>query len=260
MLNPVLNSLRWLALATAVVVAVGCSSVADLATTVSGGSPVSLDHVTLAPDGNSVDVVVVGGAPLSEGKTCGADYALASSTVNGTVLEVAVRLTAEREGQCLLTELVCCEHTFNVALPAGASVDRVRDMTASFERDFFLTRPTTLYELHGLPAGWELRREWADWGGTWTRLYSPLTDPQPGSTDTLLFRTTFGGHIVTEPEALQSPVIVNGVEAQYQRYPDVDNQIQLQWLADGQMLTLETFERDFLIDQLTALANGATRQ
>ncbi len=260
MLNPLIQARRWLALATAMVVLVSCSSVADLANAVSGGSPVSLDRATLAPDGKSVDVVVVGGAPLAEGKPCGADYSLASASVKGTVLEVTVKKTAERSGNCVLTELVCCEHRFNVPLPAGAHVDRVRDMSASFERDFFLSVPSGLYELRGLPASWELRREWAEWGGTWIRLYSPLADPPPGSTETLMFMTTFGGRIVTEPEALQSPVIVNGVEAQYQRYPDVDNQIQLQWLSDGQKLTLETFERDFSIDQLTALANGATKQ
>lgn len=76
--------------------------------------------------------------------------------------------------------------------------------------------------------------------------------------DTLIFGTTFDGHIVTEPEALQPPVTVNGRKAQYQRYPDVDNQIQLQWLVGGQMLWLETFERHFLIDDLVTLANGAT--
>jgi hypothetical protein len=249
----VLNTLRWLAVVGTLSAIVGCSSVASLA-----GRPTPLGRVTLAADGRSVEVVVVGGPPLSEGKRCGTDYALASSAVSGTTLEVMVKRTAERIGDCVLTELVCCEHRFTIPLADGQTVDRVRDMSASFERDFFLAPPSGLYQLHGLPAGWELRREWADWGGTWTRLYSPLADPQPGSTDTLLFMTTFGGRIVTEPEALQSPVIVNGVEAQYQRYPDVDNQIQLQWLADGQKLTLETFEHDFSIEELTVLANNAT--
>lgn len=260
MLSCVRKALRVFLLATVTVAVVGCSSIASLANTVKGGSPVSLDHVTLAPDGKSVDVVVLGGAPLSDGKPCGTDYALASSSTNGPVLEVTVKQTADRVGDCALTELVCCEHSFNVPLPEGQPIDRVRDMSASFERDFFIARPSGLYELHGLPAGWELRREWADWGGSWSRLYSPLADPQPGSTDTLLFRTTRGGHIVTEPEALQRPVTVNGKDAQYQRYPDVDSQIQLQWLAGDDALTLETFEHDFSIEQLTALANGATRQ
>jgi hypothetical protein len=248
----VLNILRWLAVVSALFAIVGCSAVASIS-----GTPASLDHVTLAADRQSVEVVVVGGPPLSEGKPCGTNYALASSAVNGTTLEVMVKLTAERTGACVLIDLVCCEHRFTVPLPDGQPVDRVRDMGASFERDFFLAPPTGLYQLHGMPAGWELRREWADWGGTWTRLYSPLADPQPGSTGTLLFMTTFGGRIVTEPEALQSPVIVNGVEAQYQRYPGVDNQIQLQWLVDGQRLTLETFEDDFSIDELIVLANSA---
>ena len=255
MLNLVRKTLLALCCSAVILAVVGCSSVADFARGVAGPA-VSLDHVTLAPDGKSVDVVVLGGPPLSDGKPCGTDYALTSVSVEGTVLEPTVKLTAERDGDCLLTEQVCCEHTFNVPLPADAQVDRVRDMGAKFERDFFIIRPANLYDLHGLPEGWELRREWADWGGTWSRLYSPLADPQPDSTDTLLFMTTFGGHIVTEPEALQSPVVVDGAEAQYQRYGD--GSIQLQWLFGGQMLTLETFEHDFSIDQLTGLANGAT--
>jgi hypothetical protein len=257
MLDPVLKTFRWLALVGAVIAVAGCASLGSIGGALLG-SPVELDHVTLAADGRSVDAVVVGGAPLSEGKPCGTDYALASSTISGTTLEVLVKQTAERQGECVLTELVCCEHRFTIELPADHPVDRVRDLGAPFDRVFFLTRPIGLYELRGLPAGWDLRREWADWGGTWTRLYSPLVDPQPGSLDTLTFSTTFGGQIVTEPEALQSPVIVNGSEAQYQRYPDVDNEIQLQWLAQGQMLTLETYERNFSIDDLVALANSPT--
>ncbi len=256
MLDGVRQALRLLVLAGLSAAIFGCASLGPIVGTVFGSS-VELDHVALLPGGRSIDVVVVGGAPMSDGKPCGTDYALASSTINGRTLEVLVRQTAQRVGECVLTELVCCEHHFTIALAADDRIDQVRDLGARFDRVFLLTRPMGLYELRGMPAGWELRREWADWGGTWTRLYSPLADPQPGSSDTLTFITTFGGQIVTEPEALQSPVIVNGNEAQYQRYPDVNNQIQLQWLANGQKLTLETYEQHFSINDLVALANNA---
>lgn len=235
---------------------VGCASLGPVMGTVLG-LPVALDHVTLAPDGRSVDVVVVGGAPLSDGKPCGADYVLASSKVNGSTLDVLVKQTAQRAGYCALTEGVCCERHFTVQLTAGDRIDRVRDLGVSVDRLYFLARPTGLHELRALPAGWQLRSEWADWGGTWTRLYSPLAHPQVELSDTLTFNTTFGGQIVTEPEALQPPVIVNGSEAQFQRYPDLNNQIQLQWLADGQKLTLETYEEHFSINDLVGLANAA---
>lgn len=257
MLHAVMRRLWLLALVGLLVAVPGCASLASIGGVVFGRS-VGIDHATLAADGRSVDVVIDGGAPMAEGKPCGADYALSSSAINGSALEVLVKETATRQGECPLTELICCERHFTIELPAENRVDRLRDLASTFDRVVLLTRPVGLYELRGLPAGWEMRREWGDWGATWTRVYSAVAEPAPGSSDTLTFSTTFGGQIVTEPEALQSPVIVNGSEAQYQRYPDVDNQIQLQWLADGQKLSLETFERHFSINDLVALANSAT--
>jgi hypothetical protein len=235
------------ALAAAVVLSsvVGCGLVAS---NPGVGRPASLDHVTLSTDGNSVDVVVIGGAPLSEGRHCGTDFELASSAVNGTVLQVLVRQAAEKTEDCVLT----------IPLPPGQPIDRVRDLSANRVRELFLEPPNGLYQLHDLPAGWEVRRAWAEWGGTWVRLYAPDADPPPWSRQQLLFRTTFGGQIVTAPEWLQPPVIVNGVEAQYLRSPDPDSQIQLQWLVEGQALTLHTYEQSLSIDQLVALAEGAT--
>ena len=237
-----------------VVLLAGCR--AGLAGGGLAGASVAIDHASLAADGQSVDVVIIGGHPLAEGKECGNDYALAGSTVTGETLEVDIRQTAERTGDCALTELICCERTFNIALPDGNSVDRVR--AAGSARTLFIKRPAGLYELHGLPAEWVLRREQGDWGGTWTRTYAlaPLTDQF--TSDTLIFGTTFGGSIVVEPEALQSPVIVNGSEATYQRYPGGPTQIQLQWIEGGQKMWLEAFEDHFSIQDLTALANGAT--
>ncbi|MEP7360239.1 MAG: hypothetical protein ABI744_01540 [Chloroflexota bacterium] len=255
-----MRTFQWLIVAIVLLASAGCAFAGPISDIVHGGSGVSLDSVLLAADGRSVDVTVIGGHPLSDGEPCGADYTLASTSVIGATLEILIVRTAERVGSCVLTELICCERHFTVELPTDRAVDRARDLSASFERDLFLVRPSGLDVLHGLPPDWKLRTEWASWGGTWTRLYSPLIDPPPGSPDTLIFKTTFGGHIITEPEALQPPVLVNGVEAQYQRYPDVSNQIQLQWLVDGQLLTLETFERDFSIDELTSLANSASSE
>ncbi len=239
-------------------VLMGCGAGTPSSESVEGSSDVSvaIDHATLAEDGRSVDVVIIGGHPMAEGKECGDDYALAGSTVTGETLEVDIRQTAYRQGSCALTEGICCERTFTVALPGGNNVDRVR--AAGSTRMLFIKRPAGLYELHGLPAEWALRREQGDWGGTWTRTYAlaPLTDQF--TTDTLIFGTTFGGSIVVEPEALQSPVMVNGTEATYQRYEGDSPQIQLQWIEAGQKMWLEAFENHFSIQELTALANGAT--
>jgi hypothetical protein len=144
-----------------------------------------------------------------------------------------------------------------VDLPVGANVDTVRDEGHPYNPLFFLTRPAGLLELHGLPEGWDMRREWADWGGTWTRIYSAHVDPTPGSPDILEFGTTFGGAIVIEPEALQPPVIVNGKPATYQRYPD-RREILLQWIVGHQKLWLDASEHHFTIEDLVALADSAT--
>ncbi len=266
MLLIVRKVVQTLAAIALVALIAGCTSAPSIdpaATVFAVQSPVELDRVVLLPDKRSVDVVVVGGAPLSDGKPCGADYALASSTISGGTLEVLVNQTATRIGNCALTEGVCCEHHFTVDLAPDAKVNRVRDAAAGFERVAFLTRPQDLYLLNGLPAGWEMRREWGDWGGTWTQLFSPASnpDPTPRSPGTLEFSTTLGGFVEADPGALQSPILVNGSPAEYLQAPNVDGAIetQLQWnAAGGQALTLYAFDKDFSIDEVAALANAAT--
>jgi hypothetical protein len=217
---------------------------------------VALDRASLSEDGRSVELVVVGAPPMSEGRPCGEDYDVTSAIIRGSVLDVAVTKVASRQGDCLLTELVCCDHALTVELPAGAIVDTVRDQGHPFNPLFFLARPAGLLELHGLPDGWAMRREWADWGGTWTRIYAKFSDPPPGSPDTLEFGTTFGGAVVIEPEALQPPVLVNGKPATYQRYPSL-GEIDLQWIAGDQKLWLDATETHFTIGELVALAAAA---
>lgn len=194
---------------------------------------------------------------MSAGEPCGADYAVTSAEVSGSILNVAMSQVARREGDCALTEGVCCEHHFNVDLSPGTTVTAVHDEGHPFNPVFFLSRPKGLLELHGLPDGWALRREWASWGGTWTRIYARRENPPPSSTDTLEFGMTFGGDIVTEPEALQPPVLVNGKPAQYHRYPDL-GEVSLQWLTDEGKLWLLAVEPHFTIEDLVALAESAT--
>jgi hypothetical protein len=134
----------------------------------------------------------------------------------------------------------------------------VRDLSANRVRELFLEPPDGVYELRDLPPGWEVRRQWAESGGTWARLYAPDEDPPPWSHEQLLFRTTLGGQIVPVPEFLQPPVLVNGVEAQYLRSPDPDAQIQLQWLVGGHKLTLQAYAETFSIDQFVVLAESVT--
>jgi hypothetical protein len=52
--------------------------------------------------------------------------------------------------------------------------------------------------------------------------------------------------------------MINGVEAQVMCYPEADNLINLQWLVDGQALTLQSYEPHMSVDQLVALAEGLT--
>ena len=236
------NARSAIAAAVVLLIAVGCGS---LASNPGVGRPAPIDRVALSADGNSVEVVVVG--------ECGAEFALDSSAFNGSVLQVLVKQTAERAGDCVPTE-----HTFAIPMPAGQWVDRVRDLSARIVRELFLDPPSGLYQLHDLPPGWELRRELATSGGTWLRLYAPDNDPPPWDRETLLFRTSFGGGIFTEPDRVQPPVMINGVEAQVMRYPEADNLINLQWLVDGQALTLQSYEPAMSIDQLVALAEAAT--
>jgi hypothetical protein len=250
------KALSAIAASLALLSAAGCGSVPS---NPGVGRAASIDHVALSADGNAVDVVVIGAAPLSEGARCGADYELASSAFNGTVLQVLVKQTAERKGDCSPTELACCEHKFTISFPTEHWVDRVRDLSAGIVRELFLPPPGGLYELNGLPAGWELQRAFATSGRTWIRLYAPDSDPPPWDRQTLLFRTSFGGGIFTDPSRVQPPVIINGVEAQVMRYPEADNLINLQWLVDGQALTLQSYEPAMSIDQLVALANAVTR-
>lgn len=245
---------RLVLAALLIAIACGCSLVgsADLS-----GSVVAFDTADLSEDQRSVDVVVLGPAPMAAGEPCGADFA-GTSRVNGRVLEVQVRQTATRDGQCQMDKLICCPHHIIFELADETTVDSVRDLGSPLQRILFLERPAELYDLQGIPAGWELRKEWPEWGGTWVRLYSPVDAWDARPVDTLTFGSTFGGQIISEPEYLEPSVIVHGEDAQYQRYPDMDNQIQLQWLADGQKLWLEAFERHFTIDDLVALADGAT--
>ena len=223
---------------------------------VTTGQIVGIDNATLSADGRSVDIVVIGPYPMSEGKPCGADYALSSDLV-GNVLHVTATEVASRQGDCSLVELVCCEHHLTALLPEGNIVDTVHDVGGMIPNcDLFVRRPEGLYQLNGLPPGWTLCREWAEWNGTWMRLYSPMVDAAEGDPNTLLFGTTFGGQFTTEPESLEPPVTVRGQPAQYERYPGVNNQIQLQWLVDGQKLWLEAFEPHFFISDLVKLADA----
>lgn len=207
-------------------------------------------------DGHSLDVTFVGGAPMAEQKPCGADYAHSEAVVD-TTLELTVTEVASRSGECLLTELICCEHTFTVEVTA--QIDRVRDMGRRANRMdlpsaglFFLQRPSGVLDLHGLPDGWSMAREQADWGGTWTRFYG--SNRGSGS---LEFRTWFDGELNPEPEVLQPPVTVHGHEAAYSLYGDT-GEIALQWMDGDNALMLLGQQRDFAIEDLIALAETAT--
>jgi hypothetical protein len=227
------------------------------------GPIVGIDNATLSADGRSLDVTVLGPYPMSDDKPCGADFAL-TSDVAGNVVNVTATEIASREGDCSLTELICCEHHLTASLPDGNTVDTVHDRGGMIpNRNLFVKRPAGLYDLNGLPLGWELRDEWPEWNGNWMRLYLRRGDPDPRETHefsahTLTFGTTYGGRITTEPEYLQPPVTVQGQPAQYERYEGDNPQIQLQWMADTQKLWLEAFEPDFTIDDLLNLANSAT--
>jgi hypothetical protein len=93
-------------------------------------------------------------------------------------------------------------------------------------------------------------------GLSWTRLYSPLAGPPPKSFDTLRFISTLDGGAVTDPGASRSPVVVPSSDPDND--PNADNRIELKWVAGGQILEFETFEHNFTIDELAALANGST--
>jgi len=214
----------------------------------------ALDRVSLSNDGKSIEVVVVGAAPMSENKPCGADYAL-STAVADTTLELTVIETANRTGECLLTELVCCEHSFAAEVSEG--VDRVRDMGRRANRPdspsaglFFLQRPSEVLDLNVLPEGWSKTREEADFGGTWTQFYGPSSG--------LEFRTWIDGELNSEPEYLQPPVLVNGQEAEYSNYGTDTGEIMLQWMDGTNALMLLGMQSDFDIDELIAIAESAS--
>jgi hypothetical protein len=224
-------------------------------------SVLGLDRVTLSADGRSLDVTFVGAAPMADQKPCGADYVHSESIVDAT-LEVTVTQVASRMGACPLTELVCCERTFTVDLPVESRVDRVRDMGRRAARMdqpsaglYFLERPDGVLDLNGLPEGWSMVREQADWGGTWTRFYGSTRGSSQDSAG-LEFRAWFDGELNSEPEYLQPSVQVNGHEAEYSKYDDT-GEIALQWMDRALALMLLGLQRDFAIEDLVALAETA---
>lgn len=84
-----------------------------------------------------MDVVVYGAAPIADGKPCGADFGI-SSEISGNVLDVTVMQTATRQGNCALTEEVCCAHHLTVELPEDTTVDRIHDLAGIPGRILFL--------------------------------------------------------------------------------------------------------------------------
>jgi len=195
---------------------------------------------------------------MSEGKPCGADYAM-TTAVADTTLEVTVVQTAGRTGDCVLTELICCERKFTAELPAG--VDRVRDMGRKAARPdmpsaglYFLERPAEVPDLNMLPEGWSKTSEEADFGGTWTQFYR-----SSNGGGELEFRTWVDGELNSEPEYLQPPVEVNGQPAEYSNYGDDTGEIALQWMDGDTALMLLGMQRDFDIDDLIAIAESANR-
>jgi len=239
------------------------AAVQSIAASLPRGQIVGIENATLSTDGRSVDVTVLGPYPMSDDKPCGAEYAL-TSDVAGNMLNVRATQIASREGDCSLSELICCAHHLVALLPEGNSVDTVHDRGGMIpNRDLFVKRPVGLFDLQGLPSGWELRDEWPEWNGNWMRLYLRKGDPDPRETHefsrhTLTFGTTYGGHITTDPEELQPPVLVHGQPAQYELYAGDNPQIQLQWMTGTEKLWLEAFETDFTIEDLVTLANNAT--
>jgi hypothetical protein len=218
---------------------------------------VGLDRVELSPDGSSVLLSLVGAPPISAGRPCGAEYQF-TAEVKANVLEVAAFETANRAGQCQMTELVCCERTTTVEISPPFAVDTVSDAGHPRNPIRYLTRPPGLVELVGLPEGWSLRRESGDWGATWNRTYAPFDDLQQGASDTLEFTFNAGRPLqdVVEPEVLQPPVEVNGAPAVYERWDEL-GEILLAWQIGSDVFHLLAEERNFSIEELIHLAESA---
>jgi len=223
---------------------------------------VRIEDVSLNEDHTVVTLSFTGAPEYEPTNPCAMEYS-ATAAIKGDVLEGAV---AERMSPFALPlpPMGACPA---VGFGRRLDVNLGRPFDGSTVRDrsgntFFVSAPTGLAELAGLPGGWALllgEDLTESETGRWLRAWSsegrlPQRSGQPGRLDLI---QAFGRHAGVSGANAQPPVMMqNGVFAQLWTWP-ATGELVLSWTLRGDGLALVANEADFTVDELVALAESA---
>ena len=211
-------------------------------------------------DGNRVLTLhFVGGRLYSASDPCSRAYA-GWAQRDGDVLDAAVvDVTPPPPGGPIACTLEGYDRTVSIPLAQPYLGSRVQDRAGDVH---FVRQPAGLVELHGLPASWLLRSEGDVKGsptsGRWLRTYSPLAQPDTGTSKNKLdFYQAFDGPADVSGGDAEQAVSVNGQTATLYR-STTDGELVLDWMLGTNGLALDANEADFSVAQLIQFAESAT--
>jgi hypothetical protein len=230
-------------------------------TTPPPGTVTSFTTQTLTEGNRLLTLEFVGGKLFSALDHCSRAYAGWAEAV-GDQLEVAVidvtpPLILPNGGTPPGCDAIGYERTVTVHLAEPFVGARVHDLAGYLH---FLRAPEGLVTLSGLPAGWLLRseRDVEDSPtGRWQRTYSPVANPDTGTSKGKIdLYQSFGGPVNVTGGDQQGTVTVNGGSATLYRFAP-DGELVLVWPLGSDELALVANETDFPIDRLIILAESA---
>jgi hypothetical protein len=216
---------------------------------------------TLTEGNRLLTIDFVGGRLFSALDHCSRAYAGWAEAV-GDQLEVAVidvtpPLILPNGGEPPGCDAIGYERTVTVRLAEPFVGSRVHDLAGYLH---FLRAPEGLVTLSGLPANWLLRSERDvedSRTGRWQRTYSPVANPDAGTSKGKIdLYQSFGGPVNVTGGDQQGTVTVNGGAATlYRNGPD--GELVLVWRLGSDELALVANETDVPIDRLITLAESA---
>lgn len=224
------------------------------------GRLVHVDDVRLSADRTVVSLPFVGAPEFEPTSPCAMDYS-AEAELQDEVLNVGVT-----------------ERTSRLSLPAPpnfgcASVGFGRELTVELDQPFdgstvrdrsgytfFVSRPTGLVELSGIPAGWTLVGEedlpespTGRWQRSWSSGSQLPRQSIPGRIDLI---QAFGGPVNVSGGDQAPSVEVLGEPAMLWTWA-ATGELVLVWRLGQTSLALVANEADFSIEELVALAKSA---